>query len=574
MIWEYILIGVIGGLVTGVSPCILPVLPVVLAVSADQRRKPVLVATGIALSFALTTLVGTIILHALGLPTATLRWAGVILLVLVGLGMFIPRVGELLERPFTYLPHSKKLDALTRRSGSGFGVGLALGLVYAPCAGPVLAAITVAGATGDIGWQTIALTVSFAAGACTPLFFLATAGSALSQRAQIVRKHRTRISQAAGALVMVLALAIALDAPAALQRSLPDWTATAQEKFNSNESTQSALRHATGAGGHGALEDCRMTAAHIAQDCGEVPELKGLTNWINTDHPIDPRTNKTVTLIDFWAFACINCQRANEHVTKLYDRYKDAGLEVVGVHAPEYAFEHDAQNVARAVQEQGIHYPVAQDNDFRTWKQFNNKYWPAHYLVDAQGKVRQIHEGEGAYGETEQLVRDLLTQANPGVKLPDPVEDIHGGNKGNALVQGRNPETYIGVERAQFFDTALNPEQEYSLGQHDFAAGVSAQDAVQRVATQRYALGGTWTLDGEKATAGKDAWVVLNYRASTVQLVYSQAPQPGKIQVNDTAMKLSSRDGTINVIDTKSPEAGRVVLKVPEGMSIHSFTFG
>ena len=133
--------------------------------------------------------------------------------------------------------------------------------------------------------------------------------------------------------------------------------------------------------------------------------------------------------MDFWAYACINCQRANEHVTKLFDRYQDSGLQVVGVHAPEYAFEHKATNVAAAIHEQGINYPVAQDNNFTTWRAFNNRYWPAHYLVDHRGTVRQIHEGEGAYAETERLVRELLSAANPGIELPSPVEQ--GGDSSN-----------------------------------------------------------------------------------------------------------------------------------------------
>nr|WP_240393978.1 cytochrome c biogenesis CcdA family protein [Corynebacterium lactis] len=231
MIPEIILIGVIGGLVTGVSPCILPVLPIVLAVSADAKRKPALVALGIALSFTAITLLGTVALSALGLPGGTLRWIGVVLLVIVGLSMLFPALGHLLERPFAAIRVPEWISSRTRGSagrGSGFGIGLALGAVYAPCAGPVLAAVTVAGATGNIGWPTVILALSFAFGACVPLFFFALAGSTWSRRTQLAADNRAKISRIAGALVLALALAIATDVPAKLQRTLPDWTASAR----------------------------------------------------------------------------------------------------------------------------------------------------------------------------------------------------------------------------------------------------------------------------------------------------------------------------------------------------------
>ena len=171
--------------------------------------------------------------------------------------------------------------------------------------------------------------------------------------------------------------------------------------------------------------------------------------------------------MDFWAYACINCQRANQHVTTLYDTYHDYGLQVVGLHAPEYGFEHEAANVQAATKEQNIHYPVAQDNDFATWKNYNNRYWPAHYLIDSHGKVRQIHEGEGAYADTEKLVRTLLKEANPDVELPDPIETSGaGGVRAAEGTEGhRNPETYLGTARARYY---ANPGSKYVTGVQTF----------------------------------------------------------------------------------------------------------
>lgn len=568
--WDIALIGVIGGLVTGLSPCILPVLPIVLAVSADKRRKPWLVATGIGLSFTLVTLLGTLTLSALGLPKDLLRWAGVVLLVLVGVSMLWPALGDQLERPFARIRIPGWIQRITRGAGSGFGVGLALGAVYSPCAGPVLAAVTVAGATGQIGWGSVVLAVSFAVGACTPLFFFALAGKQIGTRADFVRSHRKGISYGAGALVIVLAVAIAFNTPAALQRALPDWTADVQEQFNSSDRTQNALQQANGGGG-GSLESCRNSAPDKLQDCGPVPAFAGLEGWQNTETPVDPRHpakvngKQSITLVDFWAYACINCQRANEHITKLFDRYRDSGLQVVGVHAPEYAFEHEASNVAAAIRDQGIHYPVAQDNNFATWRAFNNRYWPAHYLVDHTGKVRQIHEGEGAYAETERLVRELLLAANPGIELPSPVEEGEDSSNDATSSRQRNPETYLGTRRAEYFS---NPAGEYKNGTHEFAK-------VQPEALH-YSLEGKWEL-AEQSIRPVDAPAMLhlNYQAKRVQLVVSGRGEISVAYGDGTTRRFPiNSDGTVDILRKPEQQQGELSVRAGKGVELYSLTFG
>jgi len=250
--WELAAIGLIGGVVTGISPCILPVLPVVLAVTTGERARPFRVVAGIALSFSAITLLGTVVLGALGLPTGILRWVGITLLVLVGLGMIVPQLGHLVDKPFEYLPRPVFLQNKARGRG-GFVVGMALGAVYVPCAGPVLAAVTVAGATGDIGWSTVVLTVAFALGASAPLLVFALAGNKIGERIDAAQKNRTIMRGAAGSVVLVLALALAIDAPARIQRALPDWTASAQRSLGDNSQVQEALgavRNGTSKSGH------------------------------------------------------------------------------------------------------------------------------------------------------------------------------------------------------------------------------------------------------------------------------------------------------------------------------------
>lgn len=580
--WELAAIGLIGGVVTGISPCILPVLPVVLAVTTGERARPFRVVAGIATSFSVITLLGTVALNALGLPKDTVRWVGIGLLVLVGLGMIIPKLGHLVEAPFERLPRPTFLQNKARGKG-GFIVGLALGAVYVPCAGPVLAAVTVAGATGEIGWPTVVLTVAFALGASLPLLVFALAGNKIGQRIDVAQKNRGLMRGIAGGIVLLLALALAVDAPAKIQRALPDWTAGVQRSLGEDGRVQDALNTVRGGGNGGGngeggasasgnLNHCRTADPDTLQDCGTAPEFAGLTGWFNTDAPIDPRNpvvkdgKQQITLVDFWAYACINCQRANQHITKLYETYRDSGLVVVGVHAPEYGFEHEAANVQAAAKEQQINYPVAQDNDFHTWRNYNNRYWPAHYLVDHHGTVRQIHEGEGAYAETEMLVRELLQEANPGIQLPEPVEkDVQTSNANAAIVAHRNPETYLGTARSMLHD---NPG--YFDGEHTFKA---ADKDPER---NRYHLTGTWNLAEDSIAPIADASLTLNVRAAVVQLVASGAGELEVTYPDGSTKKISVPEvpGSIDLLRGDEATEGILTIKAPEGVHLYSMTFG
>lgn len=520
-------IGFTGGLITGISPCILPVLPLVLAVSGGSRWQPWQVVGGLVTSFSLVTLFATTLLNSLGLPADILWKVGIVLLVLVGLGMVFPRVQEILEWPFQKLPKAGSLQSKARGKG-GFVVGLAMGVVFVPCAGPVLAAISVAGATGTVDAHILALCLSFALGVAIPLLAFALGGNEVGKRVDAFRSHQRGVRITAGVVVIVMAGAISLGAPAWLQQKLPSINADATP-------VEQAARTAEGT---------------------PVPTFAGLTGWFNTDAPVDPRTSGKVTLIDFWAYACINCQRNNTHLTKLYAHYKDYGLDIIGIHAPEYAFEHEAANVRHAVREQGIEYPVAQDNDFATWKKFGNRYWPAHYVVDKHGMLRQSHHGEGDYAETERLIRELLLERDPSIELPEPIETA------DANSAPRSPETYLGTARAQYF---TNPD--YRDGTHQFTTSEPPLG--------QYSLGGTWTLAAQPITAGPHARLRLNYRAARVQLV---ASGQGTVRVHHADGSVRTfditEDGTVDLVREPDNHTETIELEVSEGLSLYSFTFG
>jgi len=480
-----ILIGLIAGLITGISPCVLPMLPLVFfggaalrggsgavaptaafgngvraATRTSSLRRPLLIVSGLVVSFAVFTLIGSAVLTALHLPQDFLRWTGLAMLTLVGLALLVPRLEELLQRPFRRLPR------FSGRAGGGpFVLGLSLGTLYVPCAGPVLAVVSIAGITGRISGSVAVLTVAFSVGVAVPLFFFALAGQRISDRLAAHRSRVARLRTAGGLVMVLLAGALAFNLTDGLQRSIPSYTRSLQEKVEDNDAAKNVLAGVNSSGvsgtsaanaesvptpsaslnaeksaaaststttpkagsaspATGAVVSCKSAALTLA-NCGRAAELVGIQGWLNTPAS-HPRTvaglRGKVVLVDFWTYSCINCQRTLPYVESWYEKYRASGLEVIGVHTPEFAFERVAKNVAGAIADQKVNFPVAMDNASRTWQNYRNSYWPAQYLIDADGILRHITAGEGGYTTSEALIRQLLTVANPGISLPPPID--------------------------------------------------------------------------------------------------------------------------------------------------------
>jgi cytochrome c biogenesis protein CcdA/thiol-disulfide isomerase/thioredoxin len=578
-----VLIGFLGGLITGISPCILPVLPVIFFSGAQSARadaepdvgggvavavatkrslsetlRPYRVIAGLVLSFSVVTLVGSALLSLLRLPQDAIRWVALVALVAIGLGLIFPRFEALLEKPFSRLPQ-KQFGS----GNSGFGLGLALGVLYVPCAGPVLAAIVIAGATGTIGVNTVALTLSFAVGAALPLLFFALAGRRVAERVSAFRRRQREIRIVGGIVTILLAVALVFNLPAALQRAIPDYTTNLQETVGGDEQ----LREKLNLGGivndqNRELANCTNGAPEL-ESCGTAPDITGITGWLNTPNgaAVDLESLRgKVVLVDFWAYSCINCQRAIPHIVDWYEAYKDSGFEVIGVHTPEYAFERVPGNVASGAADLGITYPVALDPSYSTWTNYRNRYWPAKYLIDATGTVRHIKFGEGDYATTESLIRQLLSEAQPGVDLPAPTESIDTTPEADLT-----PETYLGVGKVVNYG---------GTGVYD--EGSAAFDYPARLPDDSFAYRGPWTLDYQGATAdGGDSTIQLNYRARNVYLVVGGS---GTVTV--------TRDGESKEISISGPptlrqivaddEVGRSVIEVrlSQGLQAFSFTYG
>jgi len=572
------LIGLVGGLITGISPCILPVLPVIffsgtqsdgdaapsdgdgaVAVAVKPKRdvsRPYRVIGGLVLSFSLVTLVGSALLSLLHLPQDAIRWVALVALVTIGLGLIFPGFEQLLERPFSRIPQKQILGR-----SNGFGLGLALGVLYVPCAGPVLAAIVVAGATANIGLPIIVLTVAFAVGTALPLLFFALAGQRVAERVSAFRRHQRGIRITAGIVTILLAVALVFNLPAKLQRAIPDYTHSLEDRLGGSKQVQQQL------GGivndqNRELSNC-FNGSEKLQNCGPAPDLKGIVAWFNTpgNQPIDLHSLRgKVVLVDFWAYSCINCQRAIPHVEGWYKAYRDSGFEVIGVHTPEYAFEKVTDNVKKGAADLGITYPVAQDNSYSTWTNYRNQYWPAEYLIDADGTVRHIKFGEGDYDGTEKLIRELITNAHKGVALPPPVDAPDTTPR-----HGQTPETYLGVGKVVNYAGGGT----YDEGHATFTFPAALPD-------DSFALQGPWALDYQGATADSDASTIeLNYHAKNVYLV-----------VGGTGSLAVTRDGQTTMLPVSGPPQARQIVsgtdtargslqvRPSQGLQVFSFTYG
>ena len=558
-----VIIGLLGGLITGISPCVLPVLPVILLSGGAQgaradgsvnRARPFLVIAGLVLSFSVFTLVGSVLLSLLHLPQDFVRWAGIVVLAVIGIGLLVPAVQHLLELPFSRIP-----QRAVGTDRGGLALGIALGAVYVPCAGPVLAAISVAGATGEIGPETLVLTAAFAIGTGIPLLAFALAGQGVAARVRAFRTRERMLRVAAGVALVALAAALAFSLPETLQRLVPDYTSALQEVAG-GEDELAALG--------GSEARCVERAPQLV-DCGAAPDLTGITGWINTpgQSAIDLADYRgQVVLIDFWAYSCINCQRASPHLNAWFDAYKGDGFTIIGVHSPEYAFEKVPANVAAGADRLGIEYPIALDTDLATWSAYNNAYWPAEYLVDAAGEIRRVSFGEGDYAATEGFIRELITDARPDVALPPATEVADTAPQSAKLT----PESYFSAARVSNYRGSgryLEGEANYSF------PSVQHEDS--------FSLGGTWNLAGESLTApegvdaGRESRIRLNCFA---QKVYLNVEGSGTLTVTadgqSRVIPVSGEPNLYELTDRGSLGRDELTVELSPGLAAYSFTFG
>jgi cytochrome c biogenesis protein CcdA/thiol-disulfide isomerase/thioredoxin len=547
-------IGLAAGVITSVSPCVLPVLPVVLAGGATgSGRRPFAIVAGLVASFTLFTLTATAILDALGLPQDLLRNVAIALLFVVAATMFFPRLGLLLERPLAFMTRRRGGDL-----GGGFVLGVSLGLVFVPCAGPVLATITVLSAQQRFSLDSVLLTLAYALGAALPLLLITLGGQRVAQR---LRAGGENLRRAMGVVVALSAVAIVFDAETRVQTALGGYSSSLQKHVEDTSVAKRKLHELRGGGNAFAAASKPTSASSKLPDYGPGRDFTGISHWLNTpgERPLTLQGLRgKVVLVDFWTYSCINCIRTLPHLRAWYAAYHKDGLEIVGVHTPEFAFEHVLSNVRSAARRLKVTWPVALDNDYGTWNAYSNEYWPAEYLIDRTGRVRRIHFGEGEYGETERAIRVLLAQG--GVHVPRRTATVADATPTEATT----PETYLGYVRLERY--AGSPIRENRAARYELPATLSQSEL---------AYGGEWRIGGERAVAVADASLRLRFVARDVYVVLGGKGRVHVLVDGKPARSIGvTADQLYTVFSSPTRRDALLELRFSPGVNAYSFTFG
>jgi cytochrome c biogenesis protein CcdA/thiol-disulfide isomerase/thioredoxin len=568
----------VAGAATAVSPCVLPVLPIALSAGATGgRRRPLGVVTGLVLSFTFATVALVYLISALGLPDDLLRDLAIAVLAGFGIALIAPRLAARVEVVFSRVFPRPPATARGDGFGSGVVLGTSLGLLYAPCAGPILAAVITVSASQDFTAGRLAVALSYAAGTAVVLYALMLGGRRLA--APLARRS-TGFQTAMGIVMVSVAalMAFQLDIrfQSAIADDLPAVLVNPSKELEESGAARDRLADLRG-GGNGlaqaATESRRTPAAPRGEKSGlpilgEAPELRGTQRWFNTPGGRSlslASLRGRVVLIDFWTYSCINCIRTLPYLKAWDARYRAAGLTVIGIHAPEFSFERDAGNVARAIRDDGLRYPVAQDNDFATWRAYGNQYWPAKYLIDARGRVRYAHFGEGEYEQTEAAIRSLLAEAG----------DRHLGTRVRARTAHAfaeaTPESYLGAERADRFVNGALRE-----GTANFRLPSGGTGAIP---LHHLGLEGPWRVEPARAVAaGRGARVHMRFAAQRVFLVLGSPRGVRRVGVLlDGRRRAPVRVTTHRLYEiVRLPKPGEHLLTLePEpGTEAYAFTFG
>ncbi|HET9719171.1 MAG TPA: cytochrome c biogenesis protein CcdA [Solirubrobacteraceae bacterium] len=606
-----LLFALIAGAGTAITPCVLPVLPALLSASAlGGRRRPLGIVTGLAIAFTVAIVALAQLVRGVGLASGAARDLAVAVLILFGVALIVPELGQRIQAPLSRLA---RFGPRSRGDGfvSGLGVGAALGFVCAPCAGPILAAVTTVSASSGPTPQIVVTALAYAIGLSAVLLVYAFGGRALLGRVRRVARGHV-VERALGIVLLATGIAMAFNLDARLDQfiarhesSLPAVLFDPTQSLENSAGVQRQLaslrpvsRFVTAArGAHVPAVDRSIPASAgipgvrtpTLGDLGPAPDFTHTQRWFNTPggRPESIRALRGhVVLVDFWTYTCINCIRTLPFIEGLYRRYHSAGLDIVGVETPEFTFEQNAANVAQAIRADGLSYPIVQDNDYGTWNAYNNQYWPADYLIDARGQVRHTQFGEGDYLQEEAAVRTLLYEAGDH-HLPAPTT-------ARAIIPSSavgTPETYLNPVR--YASTGAAWRQPIRPGTHAYRARAGG------IALNTWALQGAWTAiqpvntnsEGFIAPAAPGASITGGVQARNVYLVMSSAdgsPGTGRVLLDGrpiapgdagTAVHRGgyftvSHDTLYNLVKLPRDAQFTITVQLPAGVRAYDFTFG
>lgn len=569
----------LAGVLTSLAPCILPLLPVIVGSSilsdGDKKKdslKPYIIAGSLALSVILFTLLLKVSSVLIGLNPMVLTAASGIIVILIGITMLFPLLWVRASSAIGFEDNSNKLlSKAYKKSGVSGSIltGAALGPVFSSCS-PVYALVLATVLPVNLALGIIYI-ISFALGLGLALLAIALAGRRLTKKIGWAVNPEGAFRKVLAVILILVGLLVMTGNIQKLQvwaaDHLPFGISSLEQKLipkTSQSATNTSIKNG------GTKQQFNVTAY-------DAPELQGIADWINTDPTTLQQLKGKVVLIDFWTYSCINCQRTQPYLNAWYDKYHDDGFEIIGVHAPEFAFEKVPENVRKAVKEDNIKYPVALDNDFKTWAAFNNQYWPAKYLIDKDGQIRYTHFGEGAYDETEEAIQVLLKETGQTVS-----EKIEEDTDITSSQVGQSPETYLGYSRGERFTNTA-----------EFLADTPISYTLSKTSSEhQWSLGGEWQIGAMDtiSTAGGSV-LAFNFTAKEVYLVMDgPANMPVTLTLN--GMPVTSVVNGGDDVDEKGkvfldgarlyklirlPDFAknqRLEITVPKGTTINAFTFG
>ena len=534
----------LSGVITILSPCILPVLPIVLSGGVGGgKARPFGVLAGFVVSFTAFTLALSAIVQALGIPVDALRIVAVVLIILFGVVMLVPWLTLRFEMLTARIGRrsGSAVDS-QKRNGfwSGVVVGLSLGLIWTPCVGPIMASVISLALTQHVDGGSVSITLAYTLGTSIPMLGVMLGGRALLNKVPALTKNAGSIQKVFGALMIVIGVAIGFGWDRQFQtfilRTLPGYgtgltaiekTAPVQSALKTRQpSPSNAMKAGSPAGTFQAPEVAPEKG--MLGDYGAAPAFLSNGTWFNTEGlsaapgqtsvggsmplNLDSLRGKVV-VVDFWTYSCVNCVRTLPYLRAWYDAYRDKGLVIVGGHTPEFEFEKSSANVARAIHELGVTWPVVQDNDYVQWNAYANQYWPAHYFIDAKGRVRYFHFGEGEYDVSEKVIQSLLKEAGANV----------GGivSRPDVQIETQTPETYLGYDRARGFASAVPP----------VADAPAEYKPARQPANGEWNLTGTWTVSPQYVLPAANGTLQLGFNARNVFLVVEPVDGNGNISV-------------------------------------------
>jgi len=546
----------LAGIVTVLSPCILPVLPVVLSGGiGGGKARPWGVITGFTVSFTVFTLTLSTLVQFLGLDPDLLRWLAAGLILLFGVVLVIPFLKDkfmawttaLVSRSSTPVRPGKPLGGYW----SGLVLGLGLGLVWTPCVGPIMASVITLALSQSVDASSIFITLAYTLGTSIPLFFIMIGGRSLLNRVPWFTKHSSGIQRGFGVLMVVTAVALFSGA----DRAFSSWLLTTFPSYGSGltaienqDSVKAELAKRT--------PKVSLAAGQTAPD----PLTLGQGAWINSSPLTLAGLKGKVVLVDFWTYSCVNCVRTLPYLRAWYEKYKDKGLVIVGVHSPEFAFERSEANVRRASAELKVTWPVVQDNSFGIWNAYQNQFWPSHYLYDRTGKLIETHFGEGNYAETEAAIAAALGVAVAPGSVADAVPIAEGP---------KTPETYLGYGRGARFSSPEDVKTD----------AASTYTVPTTLPADHWAFSGTWKVGKESSLGTRGSSLVLRYQGARVYLVMSPgAGQSAQVRVSVDGKALPpitvDADQMYHPVELPGRTGGLLRLDFEGPVFVYAFTFG